>query len=563
MQASLFEDLIIMMAAALCAVLLLRRLGLPNILSYLLAGCLVGPHLTGWVAEPEVFAFVAEFGVVLLLFSIGLEFSLTRLLALKSSVFGVGGIQVLVCATLFGAVVYLWGAAAEASVVIAGALALSSTAIVTRELSALRQLHQRHGQLAVAVLLFQDLAAIVFLILVPVLAGADSGELAGDVSMALLRGILLFALLMSVGKWLLPPMYREIARAGSDEVFVISTLVIVLLAAWLTHSFGLSMALGGFVIGMMLGEGRFRHQIESDIRGFRDILLALFFLTIGMNIHLDLLLEHWARVIVFALLLMLVKALIIALIVRLLGDDRATALRSGLNLAQSGEFAIALLALGQLRGVVPPEQASFIALVAILTMAVSPLLIRHSERLTQWLLRMLPAGDGHPEWRPPEPDMHRRDHVIVGGFGRIGRVLADLLEENSIPYIAIDNSVSAVEQAQMRGHNVLYGNSANLPLLRSCHIDTAQLAVLTFGSLQQARDMIEQMRAVGITTPIIVRCHEQGHVRELLSLGANRVVPEMQEASLSIGGQMLELLGIDPSLVRRQLAARRDGLGEG
>lgn len=560
MHSLVFEDLLVMMAAALVAALLLRRLGLPNILSYLLAGCVIGPHVTGWVAEPDAFAFMAEFGVVLLLFSIGLEFSLSRLMALRGTVFGVGGIQVVVCALLFGAAVYLWGTTVQAAVVVAGALALSSTAIVTRELSNLGQLHQRHGQLAVGVLLFQDLAAIIFLILVPVLAGAEEGGLAAEIAAALLRGTVLFAILMSVGKWLLPPLYREIARAHSEEIFVISTLVIVLLAAWLTHSFGLSMALGGFVIGMMLGESSFRHQIDADIRGFKDILLALFFITIGMSIQVDLLVDYWPRLLLFAALLMLVKTALITLVVGLMGEDRYTALRCGLNLAQSGEFAIALLALGRLSGVVPADHASFIVLVVILTMAVSPLLLRYSDKVTPWLLRRLGAASSTAE-TSREAEIHRGGHVIVGGYGRIGRVLAGLLEENQVPYIAIDNNVAVVEEARKEGRNVLFGDSANLQILRSCHIDSALLAVLTFRSLEQARAMIAQMRSVGINTPVIVRCHEQGHVRELLSLGANRVVPEMQEASLAIGAQMLELLDIDHSLIRRQLEARREQHG--
>ncbi|MBN7798846.1 cation:proton antiporter [Parahaliea mediterranea] len=562
MHSLVFEDLLVMMAAALVAALLLRRLGLPNILSYLLAGCVIGPHVTGWVGEPESFAFVAEFGVVLLLFSIGLEFSLSRLLALRGSVFGVGGFQVVLCALLFGAAVYLWGTTVQAAVVIAGALALSSTAIVIRELSSLGQLHQRHGQLAVGVLLFQDLAAIIFLILVPVLAGAEEGGLASEIATALLRGAVLFAILMSVGKWLLPPLYREIARAHSEEIFVISTLVIVLLAAWLTHGFGLSMALGGFVIGMMLGESSFRHQIDSDIRGFKDILLALFFITIGMDIQVDLLLDYWPRLLLFAALLMLVKTALIALVVGLTGEDRYTALRCGLNLAQSGEFAIALLALGQLSGVVPADHASFIVLVAILTMAVSPLLLRYSERITPWLLHTLGVAPPVAAGIPREAEIHQGGHVIVGGYGRIGRVLAGLLEENQVPYIAIDNNVAVVDRARAEGRNVLFGDSANLQILRSCHIDSALLAVLTFRSLEQARAMIAQMRSVGINTPVIVRCHEQGHVRELLSLGANRVVPEMQEASLAIGAQMLELLDVDHSVIRQQLEARREHHGD-
>lgn len=553
----MFEDLLIMIVAALCVTLLLRRLGLPNIFSYLVAGALVGPHVTGWVSDPEAFDLIAEFGVVLLLFSLGLEFSLRRLMSLKGTVFGIGGIQVGICTLLFGAAVYLWGTSLEAAVIIAGALALSSTAIVTKELSTLGQVHQRHGQLAIGVLLFQDLAAIVFLILVPVLGGTEEGGLVPAIGLALVKGVLLFAVLMGVGKWVLPSLHREIARMHSEEVFVISTLVIVLLAAWMTHAFGLSMALGGFVIGMMLGESRFRHQVDSDIRGFRDILLALFFVTVGMGIQVELLLDYWPRLILFAAALMLGKALLIAAVVRLFGDRGNTAVRSAVNLAQSGEFAIALLALGKANGVVPGDNASFIVLVTILTMAVSPLLIRHSERITDavfGLFRAKAGGDGEERF---EPELPARSHVIVSGYGRIGQLVAGLLEENRVPYIAIDNNVGVVERAQAEGHNVLYGDGTGVPLLRSCHIDSARLAVLTFRSLEQAKATVGQMRAVGIETPIIVRCHEQSDVSELLSLGADVVVPEMLEASLAIGAQVLELLRVDEVSIEAQLDRRR------
>ena len=558
MDIHFFEQLLAIMAASLVCTIVLQRLKLPSIVAYLIAGSIIGPHVLGLIAEPDDFVLLAEFGVVFLLFALGLEFSLPKLMALRSTVFGLGGIQVAFCSAVFGGAVWMWGTTPEAAIIIAGALALSSTAIVTKELGALRQVHQRHGQLAIGVLLFQDLVAVVFLILVPVLAGSESASLWSALGWALLKGIALMAILLGVGKWILPVFYKEVASAQSEEVFVLSTLVIVLLAAWVTHSFHLSMALGGFVIGMMLGESHYRHQINNDIRGFKDILLGLFFVTIGMNVQVDLLIDYWPRLLFFTAVLVLLKTLLIALLVRLFGDDKRTALQTGLSLAQAGEFGLALLALGLLHGLLPRDQVSFIILVAILSMALSPFLIRYSERISG-LLGGLGSEPLVPDAALPEhiAATPRIDHVIIGGFGRVGQTIAGLLEENGVDYIAIDRDAAVVAQAHRAGHRVLFGDCTKLDMLHSCHIDSAKLAVLTFHSIELARNTIEHIRAGGINVPIIVRSCEHGDFHDLIALGADQVVPEMLDASLGIGAQVLRLIGIEEREIEQQIDAER------
>lgn len=558
MSEHFFEQLLAIMAASLAATVILQRLRMPNIIAYLVAGSVIGPHLLGWVDQPSDFAFLAEFGVVFLLFSLGLEFSLPKLLALRSSVFGLGGVQVTLCTLVFGGAVWLWGTSIESAIIIAGALALSSTAIVTKELTTLRQIHTRPGQLSVGVLLFQDLAAVIFLILVPVLAG-DTASIWDRLGWALVKGLLLVALLLSVGKWLLPALYKEVARAQSDEIFVLSTLVIVMLASWITHSFQLSMALGAFVIGMMLGESPFRHQINSDIRSFKDILLGLFFVTIGMSVQIELLVDYWPRLIAFTLGLIAVKALLIGVMVRISGDSAATAIQTGFNLAQAGEFGLALLTLAMMHQVLPQDQASFITILAILTMALGPLLIRYSGkfrealngRLGPWFSDATLATEQHQVTVPGQ------DHVIIGGFGRVGKTIARLLDSNHIDYIAIDQDVELVSRERSRDLNVIYGDCSNINILRSCHIHSARIAVLTFRSISAAKTSLEQIRASGVSIPIIVRCHEQGNFEELVSLGADCVVPEMLEASLTIGMQVLNLLGIPESDADRLIELER------
>ena len=552
-----FEQLLAIMGISLITMVILQRLRLPAIVAYLLAGCLIGPQVIGWVDQPGDFAFLAEFGVVFLLFSLGLEFSLPKLMALRHSVFGLGSIQVGFCSLVFGLAVWLWGTTVEAAVVIAGALALSSTAIVTRELANLRQVHNRHGQLAIGVLLFQDLAAILLLILVPVLGGSEAGGLWQNLGWALLKGLVLLVLLLGAGKWLLPLLYKEVARARSEEIFVLSTLVIVMLAAWITHSFSLSMALGSFVIGMMLGESPFRHQINSDVRVFKDILLGLFFVTIGMNIEIQLLLDYWPRILMFTLALIAIKAVLITALVSLMGDSKNTALQSGLNLAQAGEFGLALLALGVAHGILPLDQASFITLVASFSMLASPLLIRHSQALSNRVWALL----GTPQRPPQDPEFQLnlpgRDHVIIGGFGRVGQTIARMLESNDIDYVAVDHDVDLVSRQRADDHNVLYGDCTNMDILHSCHIDSAAMAILTFRSIDMAKNSIEQIRTNGIRVPIIVRCYENGDFAELISLGADHVIPEMLEASLVISAQVLSLLELSDSDIEQQLARER------
>lgn len=552
------QQLLLVLGASLLTTLVFRRLRLPTVVTYIAAGALVGPHFLGWISAPEDFALVAEFGVAFLLFSIGLEFSLERMWALRFAVFGVGSVQVAACALIFGGAIYLWGSSLAAAVILAGALAFSSTALVTRELNELQQFHTRYAQTGLGVLLFQDLAAVVFLVLIPVLGDSSQNSLAVLLSWSLFKGFALFLLLMAAGKWLLPRIYAEVAQAGANEVFVLGTLVIALLAAWLTHGFGLSMALGSFVIGMMLSETPFKHQIIADIRPFRDILLGLFFVAVGMNVELSLLPSHWARLLLFTAVLIAVKALVVAAVARVLGSAQGTdPIRVGLILAQAGEFGLALITLAQFNRIVPPDQGSFVILIIVFSMMLSPLLIRNNGLVARWLARWL-DGSGNSSPKAAPVTLHRGSHVVIGGFGRVGETLAQLLEANDIPYVGIDWNIERVGAARSAGRNVVYGDCARLDILSSCHIATARLAILTFRSLDLARVTIAGIRAKGVGTPIIVRCSEHGGVEELISIGADHVVPEMLEASLLIAAQALSLLGIPPGLADRQLHAVRE-----
>lgn len=557
MELSFLEELLVVFCASLATTLLFRRIQLPPIVAYIVAGVLVGPYTLSLVGDPQSFALVAEFGVAFLLFSIGLEFSFKQMVSLRFAVFGLGALQVLVCSVVFAIAVYFWGASLNASLVIAGALALSSTAIVTRELADLQQFSSRYAQLALGVLLFQDLIAVLYLILLPVLGTQLTTGLVPLLALTLGKGVLLFAALMATGKWVLPRVYHEVAKSNAQEILVLSTLVIALLAAWLTHWFGLSMALGGFVVGMMMAETSFKHQIESDIRPFKDILMGLFFVSVGMNIDLTLLQTYWFEILVCTVGLIVIKTLVVAVVVRVLRESSTTALRVAITLGQAGEFGLALIALAHAHQVVPPDQASFVILIATFTMMASPVLIRHGLGITRALLSHLPGGGSGDAEHTTKIMLHQGGHVLIGGFGRVGQTLVGLLERNNVGYIAIDKDIDSVSNARLSGKNVVYGDSCNLAILKSCHIETARLAVLTFGSMAAAKQTISRIRKDDIDIPIIVRCHQNEGFEELISIGANHVVPEMLEASLIISSHVLEMLDIEPGLIGQQLAEIR------
>ena len=554
MSEELFQQFLVILGFSLFASILFRRLRMATIVAYIVVGAIIGPAAFGLIEEPAEFSFLAEFGVVFLLFTLGLEFSFKKMLAMRFTVFGVGGAQVAICTLIFTLTGLLWGTTWQSALLIAGALALSSTAIVTRELINNRQMHNLHGQLSIGVLLFQDLVAVLFLVLVPVLGQQQETSLLASLGMAGFNTVVLLVLLLAAGRWILPIVYQEVARTRSEEIFLLTTLVIVLLAAWLTHSFHLSMALGGFVAGMMLGEGPFRYQIQSDIRPFRDLLLGLFFVTIGMSLDLSLLLQYWPRILFFTVCLLIIKSVVVSISVWALGYRRQDAITVGVNLAQAGEFGLALMALAMLNSAVPVDQASFISIIAIFSMVASPFLIRNAGRISRKFSGTANKGVNH---RPIKLD--QTDHVIIGGFGRLGTTLAQFLEQNGIEYIAIDTDIDVVEKYRNEGRNIVYGDSHNPEILQHCHLAASRLVVLTFKSMSEGKAAISGIRQRNPQVPIIVRCLEHGGFEELISTGASRVFPELLESSLLISRQALELLHIDEQAIEQQIEDYRSG----
>lgn len=557
MQESGLSFLLILLAVAVVVSSLFRRIQLPSTLAYLCVGLLVQPA----VGQLESIQFIAEFGIVFLLFSLGLEFSLPKLIALRHTVFVIGGLQVLISSLVIFLICRLLGANAAQSALIGGALALSSTAVVSKEISSRQELHQSHGQIAIGILLFQDLAAMLLLILVPVLSSNSDSPLLPALATTLGKGVLLVVLLLALGRWVLPRAFDEVARARSDELFVLAVLLTAMFAAALTHSLGLSMALGAFIAGMLLSETHHRHRIESDIRPFRDLLLGLFFASIGMMVELSAMLHYWYWIVLGCFGLLFGKALLVALLVRWRGNRWDTAAQTGVYLAQGGEFAFALFALASAQAMWPKEWHAVLVGIVFFSIALTPWLIDNATpRLLARLSQRSDQGDQQaPAGRLAQASAGMQQHVIICGFGRVGQTIARFLRHEAIPYLAVDIDTLRVAEASAAGEPVFYGDATKAAILDAMGVGQAALLVVSHAETDRASIIIRRVRDAGLQTPILVRTRDDSHLKALQSLGATEVVPETLEASLMLVSHVLALMHLPASRVFNLISdARRD-----
>lgn len=537
-----FANLLIILAASLVVIALFRHLKLPPLLGYMSVGLALGPGALGWIEQDADLPFLAEFGVVFLLFSLGLEFSLPRMLALRRVVFGLGSLQVLGCALPLAGLLYLADLTLPAALLVGGGLALSSTAIVTKELSSLGEVFSAHGQNAIGVLLFQDLVAVLLLTMIPVIAGGGEQAWYWALPITLGKAVLLFIGLMAVSRWLLPRLFHEVAQSNSAELFVLLALVLVLITAWLTHLLGLSMALGAFLAGMLLGESHYRHQIEADIRPFRDVLLGLFFVSVGMLIDLSLFASHGLTILAVTLVLLALKGAIVTLLVRLRGGNREAAWRSGLTLAQGGEFCFALVAQAQQAKLLPAEISGLILAATFCSMAVTPLLLRGAPKLAARLANR-PHAEGNAEEIAAACGEHRQ-HVLICGFGRVGQSIGRVLRREGIPFVALDHDPVRVQEAAAGEDSVHYGDSRRGELLAALGLERASLLVVAGDNTEQAMATVQEARKLSATVPILVRTRDDAQLSELQAAGASEVVPELLESSLMLASHALIMLGL-------------------
>lgn len=544
----MFANLLIILASSLVVIALFRRLQLPPVLGYLCVGLAVGPTALDWVNDSEDLPDLAELGVVFLLFSLGLEFSLSKMLSLRRVVFGLGSLQVLCCAVVLGALLLLMGISPVAALLLGAGLALSSTAIVSKELTSLGEIFSSHGQNAIGVLLFQDVVAVLLLTLVPVFAGSSEQAWYWALPLTLGKTVVLFLGLLLASRWLLPRLFHEVAASHSAELFVLLALVIVLLTAWLTHLLGLSPALGAFLAGMLLGESHYRHQIEADIRPFRDILLGLFFVSIGMLIDLQLFISHSLQILGLTLALMLIKGCIVAALVKLRGSDSETAWRSGLALAQGGEFCFALMAQMQLSNMLPGEISSLLLAATFCSMLLTPLLLRAAPAIALRLHRK-PNQQVQLE-AITALNAELRGHVVICGYGRVGQSIGRFLRREQQAFIALDDDPERVQEAATEDSSVHYGDCRRGALLSAVGLERARLVVIAVDNSDVALAVLKEARRINHKVPILVRTRDDSQLTELKAAGASEVVPELLESSLMLASHAMIMLGLPDQQVR-------------
>lgn len=551
-----FLNIVLLMFISVCSVAVFKRAHLPPILAYLFAGVLAGPQLLSIFAHPEEMHLLAEVGIVFLLFSLGLEFSLPKLLAMRSLVFGVGLGQMVLTTAVFTLIPYLYGISLSASIIIGGTLALSSTAIVIKQATEMGILNNRRTQLAISILLFQDLAVVPFLIAIPLLAQTGEVSIAFALGEALLKGVFVIALLMSVGKWVLPWVFREIARTRTDELFVLTTILIALLAGGLTYYFGLSMALGAFLAGMMLGESQYKYQLEADIRPFRDILMGLFFVTVGMQLDLTVLWDHLTAIIVGVFLLMIVKVALVRLASMLVRTDAINGWSAGVKLCQIGEFSFVIAALATTHSILTNEQSSLIVCMGVISMALTPWLMNNSVNIAKRIVRNeLPLDEN----ALTVVGSKLSNHVIICGFGRVGQSVARMLKMEGIHFVAIDMDPVRVHESRNAGEPVIFGDASQKDILTSANIHKAKLVLVTFDQVDKAKQVITQSRMLTSNVDVMVRTKRDYQLESLYNAGANQVVPELQEGSLMLVSQVLHYAGVPMSRILKRVRAERKG----
>ena len=502
-----FEILAILTSAVLI-VWLFRRLKLPAILAYLVAGMVVGEHGLAFAHDQVDYEHFAELGIVFLLFTLGLEFSVPKLMAMRHLVLAVGSLQVAISLLVFTLIAMAFGQPVSSAFVIGGILALSSTAIVIRQLSETGAMKRKSGQISVAILLFQDVAVVPLLIIIPMLAMDNESSMILALTLALIKGVFVVGLLLLAGKWLLPRLFNLVAQVRTDELFVLTTLLVTLVASALTQWFGLSMALGAFLAGMMLGESQYKHQMEADIRPYRDILLGLFFVTVGMKLNLSILLYSPLLIISIMVIFMLTKIIVITFLAHRAGEASKDAWASGIMLAQMGEFSFVLIALAGQVELLSADVSSILLGAGIISMAITPYMINNARTWALWLSRESLSHKNQiqqQELQQLEDNKELKDHVIICGFGRVGQTVSRFLKQESIDFVAIDIDPLRTTKAREAGERVLFGSSRQTELLQAAHLAQAKLVVIAFGEDKQSIEVIKKVRSLSADVPILVR----------------------------------------------------------
>ena len=563
---SALEITLLYLLAAVLGVVVCRSYKLPPMLGYLAVGVVIGPNALALSKDAEGVSRLGEFGVVFLMFVIGLEFNLPKLRAMRRHVFGLGLLQVvvtIVLATLFTAGLAilapdLWSLSWQAAVALSSALAMSSTAIVVKLMAERLEMESEHGKRVMGVLLFQDLAVVPLLVLIPALA-APGEQLMAALALAALKATVLITILLVGGQHVMRRWLTLVARRKSDELFVLNLLFVTLGLAWLTEMAGLSLALGAFIAGMLISETEFKHQVETDIRPFHDVLLGLFFISIGMQLDWRLIMERWPLILLLLIAPTFFKALVVTLLSRALGATAGVSLRTGLYLAQAGEFGFVLLTLAHGNKLVAPELLNPILAAMVLSMLATPFIVMYSNKIvmklvaSDWLQQSLQMTN------IARKSINTSQHVIICGYGRCGQNLARILEREKIPYMALDLDPDRVRQAAAAGDSVVFGDACRLQSLIAAGLARASAVVITYLDEPSALKVLGRVRAYAAQVPVIVRTQDDSNLDVLRQAGATEVVPEAIEGSLMLASHALALVGVPMRRVLRIVQDQRDG----
>ncbi len=558
MELNILEIILCVLLFALMVTSIFRKLRLSIILGYLLAGALVGPNGLGFADSTESVKELAEFGIVFLMFTVGLEFSLPQLFSLRYSVFVIGGLQVLFTIFVTTAMGFVLGMTVLSALVVGSIVAMSSTAVVVKQLQDQAELHSLHGLNAVGILLFQDLAVIPIIILIAGLAHNHHHPLSTILFYALVKGVLAILLIFLIGRWLLRPLFRIISRTRTIELFTLTVLLVTLTSAWLTNLFGLSYALGAFLAGLMLAETEFRHQIEVEIRPFRDILLGLFFMSIGMLTNISTWYQTWPWILLLVIALVIGKMVLITVISLLSGNEWPVASRTGIVLAQGGEFGFAILTLALSHALLPPDYGQVILAALLISIAISPLLIRFNKQISTYFY-----GSGKSIQNEPCQKTLRlqtkelKEHIIICGYGRVGQHIARVLNKIKFPYVALDLDSELVRYASMAGENVMYGDPTHPGILNAVGLSKAKILVISFNDLRSTVKILGMLHRSYPDLPKLVRCTDEFELKQLKSCGAAHVIAEIFEASLAFSDYLLRLLDVSSDQISHLMEEAR------
>ncbi|SLN35255.1 monovalent cation:proton antiporter-2 (CPA2) family protein [Oceanibacterium hippocampi] len=569
------REIVVFLIAAAIIVPAFHRLRISPVLGYLAIGALIGPYGLGllvetapWIsyaviADIEGIRPLAELGVIFLLFVIGLELSFERLWAMRRLVFGLGSLQVLLSAIVIGAVAWAWGNSPRAAVIIGACLALSSTAIVMQLLIERRRLGTPLGRASFSVLLFQDLAVVPILFMLGVFGTQTEGGMAAAAlgfALALLQAAAVIAAIYLVGRIAFRPFFQFVARAGARGMFMAAILLVAIGASAITGYFGLSMALGAFLAGLLLAGSEFRHEIEVDIEPFRGLLLGLFFMTVGMGIDYRAIIGQALWIGLSLAGLFAIKGLIAGGLTRAFGFPRHVAIEAGLLLGQGGEFAFVVIGLALSLGLVTLDAGHFMLIVAALSMVLTPPVAAIGRRLAIRLERDQEARR-EPEGLAAIGDIE--GHVVIAGFGRVGQMLGRILDREEIPYLGFDLNGPSIGRLRADGLPVFYGDASRTALLRQAHVETASAIVVTIDDPEASEHVVRAVRRHWPAVPVYARARDRQHAKRLLALGATDVVPETTEASLQLGFQILNGLGVPEEVSLKRIDIERQAAMDG